>query len=267
MASAAQIEANRKNAQNSTGPITPEGKAKSGRNSIRHGILSRIIPIDAPGYRELLVGLYTSLKPQDELQRMMVDQIAITTMRLRRIWAAEQSYLYTKSRDWPDGPDSNSSTVHSFLEVPTAATYLRYESMLNRLLARLLKQYHAIRSDESWANISHSDSPYVQEETAEQPAEEVEILPANPCQASVSSCDTVPTRSSLDQQVPQNWGEGGRERVAEDALPETEQECLSTICPDIDARLKKLASIPYNEFAVQSRVAAYDAHQSRYGRQ
>ena len=67
--------------------------------------------------------------------------------------------------------------------------------------------------------------------------------------------------------VPQNWGEGGRERVAEDALPETEQECLSTICPDIDARLKALTSIPYNEFAVQSRVAAYDAHQSRYGRQ
>ena len=81
MASAAQIEAIRQNAQKSTGPVTPEGKAKSGRNSIRHGILSRIIPIDAPGYRELLAGLYTSLMPQDELQRMMVDQIAITTMR------------------------------------------------------------------------------------------------------------------------------------------------------------------------------------------
>ena len=273
MASAAQIEANRKNAQNSTGPVTQEGKAKSASNAIRHGILSRIIPIDAPGYRELLVGLYTSLKPQDELQRMMVDQIAITTMRLRRIWAAEQSYLYTKSRDWPDGPDSNSATVHCYLEVPTAVTYLRYESMLNRLLARLLRQYHAIRSDESWAKISLSTSPYVQEEVAEQPAEEapteqqVTAPLANPCQDLVPDCDTVPTRSSLDQQVPQNWGEGGRERFAEDAPPETEQECLSTICPDIDARLKKLASIPYNEFAVQSRVAAYDAHQSRYGRQ
>ena len=149
MASAAQIEANRKNAQKSTGPVTPEGKAKSGRNSIRHGILSRIIPIDAPGYRELLDGLYTSLTPQNELQRMMVDQIAITTMRLRRIWGAEQNYLYTKSGNWPDGPDANFATVHSYLEVPTAITYLRYESMLNRLLARLLRQYHAIRSDEN----------------------------------------------------------------------------------------------------------------------
>src|SRR5689334_18180340 len=86
MASAAQIEANRKNAQKSTGPVTQEGKGKSRRNSIRHGLLSRVIPIDAPGYRELLDGLYTSLTPQNELERMLVDQIAITTMRLRRIW-------------------------------------------------------------------------------------------------------------------------------------------------------------------------------------
>jgi len=273
MASAAQIEANRKNAQKSTGPVTPEGKAKSGRNSIRHGILSRIIPIDAPGYRELLVGLYTSLKPQDELQRMMVDQIAITTMRLRRIWAAEQSYLYTKSRDWPDGPDSNSSTVHSYLEVPTAVTYLRYESMLNRLLARLLRQYHAIRSDQSWAKISQSNSPYVQEEAAEQLADAAQT------EQQVAGCETVPSRSSRNQQVPQNWGVGGRKRAAEDspAAPveertiqsdapfEDEEETLSTICPDLDAKLAELASIPYNEYAVQSRVAAYDARQKLYG--
>jgi len=80
MASAAQIEANRKTAQKSTGPVTPEGKAKSGRNAIRHGMLCRIIPFDAPGYRELLDGPYTSLTPQNELQHMMVDQITITTI-------------------------------------------------------------------------------------------------------------------------------------------------------------------------------------------
>ena len=247
MASAAQIEANRKNAQKSTGPVTPEGKAKSGRNSIRHGILSRIIPIDAPGYRELLVGLYTSLKPQDELQRMMVDQIAITTMRLRRIWSAEQSYLYTKSRDWLDGPDSNSSTVHSFLEVPTAATYLRYESMLNRLLARLLKQYHAIRSDESWANISKSDCPYIQQEVAEQPAEEA------PAEQQVAATE----ERSLESAAPPETEE-------ED---EDDEETLATIGPEIEAKIAKLTKIPYNEYAVQSRVAAYDARQRLYGTQ
>ena len=196
-------------------------------------------PAIETGYRELLDGLYTSLTPQNELQRMMIDQIAITTMRLRRIWGAEQNYLYTKSGDWQNGPDSNSATVHSYLEVPTAVTYLRYESMLNRLLARLLRQYHAIRSDESWANISRSDSPYVQEEVAEQPADEAR-----------TEQHVAPVEEGC---------------IESDAPPETEEESLSTICPDIDARLAKLAKIPYNEFVVQSRVAAYDARRSLYG--
>jgi hypothetical protein len=241
MASAAQIAANRKNAQKSTGPVTPEGKAKASRNSIRHGILSRVIPMDALGYRELLDGLYTSLTPQNELQRMMVDQIAITTMRLRRIWGAEQNYLYTKA-GWQDGPDSNQATVHNFLEVPTAVTYLRYESMLNRLLNRLLRQYRAIRSDESWVKISQSDSPYIQqEEVAEQPAEEA---PTEQQAAAVEECSTESDESS-----------------------ETEQVSLWTIGSDTDARIAALPKIPYNEYAVQSRVAAYDARQRRYGTQ
>jgi len=284
MASAAQIEANRKNAQMSTGPVTPQGKARSGRNAIRHGLLSTVIPINAPGYQELLVGLYTSLTPQNELQRMMVDQIAITTMRLRRIWGAEQSYLYTKAGNWPDGPDANAASVHTYLEVPAAVTYLRYESMLNRLLARLLRQYHEIRCGENWAEISRSDSPYIQRAVAEHPANEapteqqvaaVGIPPAN----------GVPPSSKLPTMRPPELGAGTRragggakcvvedspepsveERTMESAAPpEIEQTSHSTMNPDVEARIAALAKIPYNEFLVQSRVAAYDARRDQYG--
>jgi hypothetical protein len=38
MASERQIEANRKNAKRSTGPKTPQGKAKSRRNALFHGL-------------------------------------------------------------------------------------------------------------------------------------------------------------------------------------------------------------------------------------
>ncbi len=42
MISEKQLEANRRNAQNSTGPKTAGGKAKSSRNNLRHGLTGHI---------------------------------------------------------------------------------------------------------------------------------------------------------------------------------------------------------------------------------
>ena len=51
MASDAQIEANRANAQKSTGPRTAEGKAKVAPNAIKHGLLAEqvVVKDEAPG--------------------------------------------------------------------------------------------------------------------------------------------------------------------------------------------------------------------------
>ena len=44
MPSDAQIEANRRNARNSTGPRTEAGKERSRRNALRHGLAAEHIP-------------------------------------------------------------------------------------------------------------------------------------------------------------------------------------------------------------------------------
>ncbi len=45
MSSQAQVSANRKNAQKSTGPRTPEGKAVVSENAVKHGLSARKVVI------------------------------------------------------------------------------------------------------------------------------------------------------------------------------------------------------------------------------
>jgi hypothetical protein len=89
VASTARQLANRANAQKSTGPATPEGKARSSQNARKHGFLSSIMPFDAKGWMTMLDGLYRSLKPANEIEQLIVDQIGIAYLRLSRLYVHE----------------------------------------------------------------------------------------------------------------------------------------------------------------------------------
>ena len=61
MTSLKQIEANRRNAQNSTGPRTEAGKQRSSRNAVRHGLTAETVigPLeDAEDYQRLTLCLF-----------------------------------------------------------------------------------------------------------------------------------------------------------------------------------------------------------------
>ena len=87
MATLSQIEANRRNAQLSTGPRTPEGKAASCMNALKTGIdaESSVIPgEDAAALAALTERFYHDCQPQTAIESLLVDNIIRAAWRLRR---------------------------------------------------------------------------------------------------------------------------------------------------------------------------------------
>ena len=92
MTSARKAEANRRNAQKSTGPKTPEGKAAVRLNALRHGLLSEEILLpgeDEEALRELAERLRAELQPVGELEILLVGRITSLLWRLRRLERVE----------------------------------------------------------------------------------------------------------------------------------------------------------------------------------
>jgi len=87
MASAAQTIANRANAQKSTGPRTPEGRAKVAQNAVKHGLLARAAvlqgedPQEFAGYREQML---EELYPDGMLATALAERVVSLSGRLQR---------------------------------------------------------------------------------------------------------------------------------------------------------------------------------------
>lgn len=90
MASERQIEANRKNARRSTGPTTDQGKARSSRNALRHG-LSRRAPHDNAGCEALTRVLLDWL--EQEAPSIDPTDVVSAKLELARVRAARHALL------------------------------------------------------------------------------------------------------------------------------------------------------------------------------
>lgn len=91
-----QLRANRENAQSSTGPTTAMGKAVVGRNATRHGLLSARLFLedeDPAEFQVLADDLAASLAPVGAVEVTLVERIAVTIWRQRRLVQAETAAL------------------------------------------------------------------------------------------------------------------------------------------------------------------------------
>src|SRR5438067_13030420 len=88
MSSDLKIEANRLNAQHSTGPSTPEGRAAVRLNGLKYGLYAEtlILPSEDPAeFDALLDRLDAEHQPATPTEELFVSQIAMASWRRLRV--------------------------------------------------------------------------------------------------------------------------------------------------------------------------------------
>src|ERR1700743_252869 len=92
MSSLRQIEANRRNARLSTGPVTDEGKRRSRQNALRNGLTAETVITaleDAEDYAAFELAVTSDYDAQSAVERELVLRLASLLWRLRRATAIE----------------------------------------------------------------------------------------------------------------------------------------------------------------------------------
>lgn len=92
-----RIEANRRNAQRSTGPTSEEGKKTASSNALKHGLLAKDVVISASDFKEdqaefdrLLEELRHSYQPTDIAEDLLVQELAVSYWRSARALRCER---------------------------------------------------------------------------------------------------------------------------------------------------------------------------------
>lgn len=196
-----QATANRANAQRSTGPRTPKGKAASSLNALRHGILARAafnVTIEGKERRAefdaLVAGFAQEYQPQTMSEHLMVQQLAGCYWRLAKVWTFEQEAAWRgwagysmpleEMKEYEDFNDLNmerriATLIHeqdAFFPkaglgdptIPTGAsarTVLRYQASINAMLFRCLNFLERRRKQRMESDDAFEERDYINEPT------------------------------------------------------------------------------------------------------
>jgi hypothetical protein len=142
MSSQAQILANQANAQLSTGPTSPEGKAVSSKNNLRHGLTGPFMILaweSKEEYASFKAELFAEHQPATLTEEMLVEDMAQSHW-LRKRAITLQTLCFRTDVPAADQPKE-------------LALYLRYQTTHDRAFYKALNQLLKLRSDKKKAEI------------------------------------------------------------------------------------------------------------------
>ena len=159
-----RIEANRRNAQKSTGPRTAEGKAKSATNSTSHGFSSLNMNPLAPGcflhtedenqFRGLLNEYVVTYHPQHPDELDLLTEAVFAKWRQQRIWLAETAQIEiaiaqgeSELRKSLPRADAKAHLANGIAKSEAVLKlYLRYDAQLHRHYRNCLKDLRDLQA-------------------------------------------------------------------------------------------------------------------------
>jgi len=143
-----RLEANRKNCQLG-GVKTSQGKSITRFNARKHGILSDLINNEEKSTHKAYVEqLYKELQPNNIIEEMLVERIAIHYMKLRRSMKAENEYMaYVINLDEIDfdmsSADKPSISTDNFEKL--ISLYQRYEVSTENRFYKAIEELKKLR--------------------------------------------------------------------------------------------------------------------------
>ena len=141
MSSQARIDANRRNAQKSTGPRTPAGKARSSRNALKHGLAS-ISPDsflhaeDRQSFERMLDGYLRTHQPQHTDEVDLITDAVFCKWRQQRVWSSEANLIETVIAE-------NELSLQKRLPKANAGAHVAHAESLAGEQLRLLRRYES----------------------------------------------------------------------------------------------------------------------------
>jgi hypothetical protein len=105
MASPSQLAANLLNAQSSTGPRTPEGKARVSQNALRHGLTAQhlvIRPDEQEEFDTFQTSLITELAPEGAIETVTFHELLHAAWNLQRFRRIEAECSIGTAADFTD---------------------------------------------------------------------------------------------------------------------------------------------------------------------
>jgi hypothetical protein len=151
--SLSKSESARINGGKSRGPKTPEGKAKSSQNAIKHGIFAQVVVLkteNADLFAELTQDYIRRFEPRDEVEFALVEQMVAATWRLSRCWELQtQTMNLEMARDQdPDSENLKARSFHAAIGNGSAMQLLhRFENSYERIITRSIRTLANLRKN------------------------------------------------------------------------------------------------------------------------